>query len=141
MCVCIFAESIRRLKFLVFCNLQFYSMICLNDVRGKAIFIEQLSKEYIYIFNHMQCMLLAEKNKLLTFLVKALEIADVRMTVVYWIYQIRRQDKRCQNPLMQYRGGKSTIYIIVGLNKAWQGTDSTKEQECPSICSNLLHSN
>lgn len=82
-CVCIFAESVRRLKFLVFCNLQFYNIICLNDVRGKAIFIEQLSKEYIYIFNHMQCMFLAEKNKLLTFLVKALEIADVRMTVVY----------------------------------------------------------
>lgn len=107
MSACVSAESIRRLKFwFFFCNLQFYSMICLNDARGKAIFIEQLSKEYVYIFNHMQCMLLAEKNKFLTFLVKALEIADLRMTVVYWIYQIRKQDKRCQNPLVQDKGGK-----------------------------------
>lgn len=46
----IFAGSVRRPKCLAFCNLQFYVIICLNNLREKAIFIKQLSKEYIYFF-------------------------------------------------------------------------------------------
>lgn len=45
--------SVRRPKCLAFHNLQFYSIFRLNNLREKAIFIKQLSKEYICFFNHM----------------------------------------------------------------------------------------